>query len=73
MKPDTTALNSVAAHLGSLRDLLIKLAQGNEGDHGDDLMLAGTFYSIAHSVECNRVALDAEIGRIEQTTDGGAP
>lgn len=69
MKPDTTALNSVAAHLGSLHDLLIKLAQGNEGDDGDDLTLAGTFYSLANSIDCERVVLDAEIDKIELMRD----
>ena len=53
--------NLVAANLGALHDLMIKLAQGNEGCEGDDLLLAGTFYSLANSVEREKDSLDAAI------------
>jgi hypothetical protein len=65
----TQRLNAVAAHLDSLHDLLIKLAQGSEGERGDDLTLAGTFYSLANSVESEKEALDAAIETIKLTTE----
>lgn len=67
-----TRLNLIAAHLSSLHDLLIKLAQGHEGERGDDLLMAGTFYSLANSIDGEKIKLDAEIDAIELTPEAPA-
>lgn len=65
-------LKWVAAHLDSLESLCIKLAQGHEGNKGDDLMLAGTFYSISNSIEREKTAMNAVIHEQEMGPKGGA-
>ena len=64
----TVQLNDISAHLDSLSSLLFRLADGSEGDcsHGEDLGLAGTFYSIGNSIVCEKGRLDAIIDLLEK-------